>query len=108
MQSTPVRPDPFAETPLQINPPTFRWPAATEAGVNYRVELARDSDFSDARVEIVSDLFFRPLEPLEPGTWHWRVRRDSPAAGPWIGTETFEITDGLPRWPLLPWSHWLE
>ncbi len=108
LQSTPVRPEPFADTPLRINPPTFRWPATTEAGVEYRIEIAREADFADARVEIVSDLFFRPLEPLEPGVWHWRVRRESPTTGAWIGSESFEIADDLPRWPLAPWSSWLE
>lgn len=106
-QSTPVRLDPFAESPLRLNPPTFRWPAANEAGAVFRLELSRTSDFKGARAEMVRDLFFRPLEPLAPGRWYWRVKREGPGSGPWIGTESFVIGDNLPRWPMAPWSEWL-
>ena len=109
LQSTPVRLDPFAESPLQLNPPTFRWPAPDDGRViAHRLELARRADFADARVEVVEELFYRPLEPLEPGVWHWRVRPEAGAPEAWIGTESFTIKEDLPKWPVAPWREWLE
>lgn len=107
VQSRPVRPDPFAESLLQINPPTFRWPAEVEPGATWRVEIARDPQFSDPQVAVVSTLFHRPLQPLESGTWHWRVRRETPEPGPWLGPESFTVSADLPCWPLAPWSEWM-
>lgn len=104
VQSSPSRLEPFAESRLQLNPPTFRWPAQRGASATYRLELARTPDFADARVEIVRDLWFRPLDPLAPGVWHWRCRVEEPAPGPWLGVETFTLTDDLPRWPVPAWS----
>lgn len=106
-QSRPVRPEPFPESPLKLNPPTFRWPAENEAPATYEIELARNPDFADARRETTTDLFHRPLEPLEPGRWHWRVRRVAPEPGPWQGPESFEVTSELPRWSIGNWEQWL-
>ncbi|MBW7894697.1 MAG: DUF4962 domain-containing protein [Opitutaceae bacterium] len=108
LQNKPVRPDPFAETPLQLNPPTFRWPAENDPQAVFRLELSRTADFAAPRVEIVRDLFFRPTEPLEAGTWHWRVRREDPVPGPWLGPERFEITPELPKWSIGSWTQWLD
>jgi hypothetical protein len=107
VQSKPVRLDPFAASPLQLNPPTFRWPAKDDEGTVFRLEFSRDATFKDARTEIVSDLFFRPLEPFAPGQWYWRVRADGPAAKDWVGPESFTISSDLPRWPIAPWSDWV-
>lgn len=102
-QNRPERLDPFRESPLQINPPTFRWPTVARA-TSYRLEFSRDRFFSNARRELASDLFFRPLEPLEPGLWYWRCREESPDPGGWIGPESFEISADLPRWPVRDWA----
>lgn len=103
-QSQPKRLEPFQQSPLQINPPTFRWPVGKVSATTYRIELARDPGFASPRVEIVSDLWFRPLAPLAPGTWHWRCRAETPESGPWLGTESFEIAADLPQWAIPPWS----
>ncbi len=107
LQNKPVRPEPFAESPLRLNPPTFRWPAENQSG-KHRLELSRTPDFRHAKVHEVETLFFRPLQPLETGDWYWRVRREAPAPGPWSPTETFTISNELPKWPLEPWETWLE
>jgi len=107
VQSKPVRLDPFAESPLQLNPPTFRWPAKDDEGTVFRLEFSRDATFTETRTEIVSDLFFRPLEPFAPGRWYWRVRAEGPASSDWIGQESFTVSADLPRWPIAPWSDWI-
>lgn len=108
LQSKPVRLDPFADSPLQLNPPTFRWPVAgKEAAAAYRLEFSREPGFANPRVEIVRDLWFRPLEPLAVGRWFWRARVESASPGPWLGTETFEIGADLPKWPVPEWRELL-
>ena len=107
VQSQPKRPEPFRESPLQVNPPTFRWPAGKEPAETYRIELARDSGFADPRTEIVNDLWYRPLQPLDVGKWYWRCRAETPQPGAWLETESFEISAELPRWPVPPWSELL-
>lgn len=102
VQSQPVRLDPFAQSPLQINPPTFRWPAAAGATA-YRIELARTPDFTGAAAVVITDLFYRPSEPLALGTWYWRCRGEEPVVQPWMPAESFEITAQLAHWPLPPW-----
>ena len=84
-QSRPTRLDPFEESMLQINPPTFRWPAEYEAGARYRLEFSRDPDFALAQHVIVDDLFHRPLVPFAPGKWYWRARREAASHRPGAG-----------------------
>lgn len=104
LQNKPVRLEPFRERPLPLNPPTFRWPAGKAPAAAYRVELARDPEFRDPQVEVVRDLWFRPREPLAPGTWYWRCRPEAPAPGAWLGVESFELSADLPRWPVPEWG----
>ena len=52
LQNKPVRPEPFAESPLRLNPPTFRWPAENQSG-KHRLELSRTPDFRHAKVHEV-------------------------------------------------------
>jgi hypothetical protein len=101
------RPEPFAQSRLQINPPTFRWPAVDSARA-YEIELSRTASFDTPRRERVSDLFFRPLAPLDPGVWFWRYRVASSAVGKWSPVEFFAIEEALPRWPLPEWKRMLE
>ena len=57
---------------LADNTPTFRWrddPRASE----FVLELSRSREFADARTWTVSDHVVDLPEPLEPGTWYWRV-----------------------------------
>ena len=108
VQSTPVRPEPFAETPLQINPPSFRWPAENDPAAVHRLELARTPDFVEAVSVVVRELFYRPEAPLAEGRWYWRVRREEPTRGAWSATENFVIGAELPRWDVGSWERWLE
>jgi hypothetical protein len=104
LQIKPLRMEPFRESRLQLNPPTFRWPVEKGAAATYRIELARDRAFTNPRVELVRDLWFRPLEPLATGTWYWRCRVETPHPGAWLGTESFELRADLPTWPVPDWS----
>ena len=104
LQSHPTRLDPFRESPLQLNPPTFRWPAEKTSAASYRLEFSRDASFAKPRTEIVTDLWYRPLAPLEAGVWYWRCRPESPKTGEWIGPESFTVAADLPRWPIPSWA----
>ncbi len=104
VQNRTVRLDPFRDSRLQLNPPTFRWPARKEPAAAYRLELSRDPNFTNARIEIVRDLWFRPLAPLAAGTWYWRCRPEEPQPGAWLGSESFEITPDLAAWPVPAWG----
>jgi len=100
------RPEPFEHTPLRVNPPTFRWPAA--AGTEtWRIEIARSTAFEDATVLLVGEPFLRPLQPLAPGRWYWRVRPERPETGDWIRAERFHISADLPRWTMPEWGKML-
>ncbi len=101
------RPEPFAESRLQLNPPSFRWLAVPGAEA-YRFEWSRHADFRESETTISVQPFLRPLEPLEPGVWHWRTRVESPIPGEWSAPEHFEIPASLPRWPVRPWSDYLD
>jgi hypothetical protein len=104
LQNKPERLEPFRERPLQVNPPTFRWPTGRTPAAAYRLELARDPDFREPLVEVVRDLWFRPREPLAPGTWYWRCRPELPESEAWLGSESFELPADLPRWSVPEWG----
>lgn len=103
LQDVLKRPEPFAESRLQINPPSFRWPMV-ETARSYRIELSRTPSFGDARQATTADLFYRPIAPLASGKWYWRFRVESPAAGAWSSPNEFTITDDLARWPVPEWQ----
>jgi hypothetical protein len=106
-QSKPLRPEPFPESPLKLNPPTFRWPAENVPGTVFELEFAREPSFAAPQRATTSDFFHRPPEPFAPGRWFWRVRPTAPVAGPWTAPESFEIAPDLPRWPIGSWEEWL-
>ncbi len=104
LQDRVERPEPFRESPLKVNPPTFRWPAVREA-VAYEVQISRTTEFQRARTEQVREAFYRPLEPLEPGPYFWRYRtRTAGGPGKWSASEFFENRADLPRWPVTDWK----
>lgn len=100
LQDTIQRPEPFESTPLRVNPPTFRWPAEKGAR-EYELQLSRSPEFRDPQTAKVSAQFYRPLQPLAAGRWHWRVR---PSGGKWPAAPSFEIGEQLPKWPVPEWS----
>lgn len=106
LQDKLYRPEPFAESRLQLNPPSFRWLAVPGAQV-YRIEWSRHADFSDKETTTSTQPFFRPLTPFEPGAWYWRTRVESPTLGKWSAPERFELPASLPRWSLQPWAEYL-
>lgn len=106
LQDKLYRPEPFAESRLQLNPPSFRWLAVPGAQA-YRIEWSRRVDFSDKESTTSNQPFFRPLAPFEPGSWYWRTRVESPTSGEWSVPERFELPASLPRWPLQPWDEYL-
>ncbi|MCL5743755.1 MAG: DUF4962 domain-containing protein, partial [Acidobacteria bacterium] len=99
LQDTIEWPEPTASTPLRVNPPTFRWPASGSGG-RYVIALARSPQFQNAINTGSAETFFRPLKPLDPGRWYWRVRS---ADGAWTRAESFEISPDLPRWEIPDW-----
>ena len=107
LQDKLLRPEPFADSRLQINPPTFRWPVSGGAR-SYRIEIARGDDFASAHSEVVEESFYRPLQPLETGVWRWRYRVEQPSAGVWSAPESFMISDKLARWPLPEWRQMMN
>jgi hypothetical protein len=101
-----VRPEPHADTPIQLNPPSFRW-LEDPAAATYMVAWSRTSDFAAAHTVTTRSTFHRPAEPLEPGTWYWRTRVEAPRPGPWSAAERFNLGDDLPRWAVPTWSELL-
>lgn len=102
-QHVPMRPEPNAYTPIDINPPTFRW--LKQGGASYRVQVARDARFEEIVLdEATNRTFLRPLQPLEPGGYHWRWRAETWDDGKWAAPERFEIDEEVARWPLPPWE----
>ena len=100
------RAEPFAESRLQINPPSFRWLAVPGAQA-YRIEWSRHIDFDKIETTTSRLPFFRPLTPFEPGKWYWRTRVESPSPGSWSSPEELVLPTTLPQWPLKPWSEYL-
>jgi hypothetical protein len=100
------RAEPFPESRLQLNPTPFRW-LAVEGAVSYRLEWARTPDFHGANAVTVTEPFWLPLQPLEPGVWYWRTRVEAPSPGAWTASEQFEMPAGLPRRTLRPWTEYL-
>lgn len=109
LQHAVERPEPFAESRLQLNPPTFRWPEIAGATA-YRIELSPSADFVAGltQSETVRELFFRPLQPLARGSWFWRYRSEAPQPGAWSAPVDFEIGGRLADWPLAPWRQYLD
>ncbi|MGD8241150.1 MAG: DUF4962 domain-containing protein, partial [Armatimonadota bacterium] len=95
-----IRPE-SSRRPVFINPPTFRWP---DLGVApYTIELSRSADMSDlVRFEGIQETFYRPLEPLKPGRWYWRLRGAKPTVR--IEGMSFELPPDAPRWPIPAWE----
>jgi hypothetical protein len=99
-------PPPTMQTPTpgqNINgQPTFSWdPQAFAEG--YRIEVAENGDlnFSPAN-EVVDEATahtqFTPEDPLPPGTYAWRIRREDGQAkdGPWTAGRLFTVTQAAP------------
>jgi hypothetical protein len=100
-QSIPQFPEPNGARPLDVNPPTFRWPGHWR--LPYSLQVAREGAGWDAGLEFsgIRETFYRPTEPLEPGRWRWRWRLEGDS---WSQAETFEVEATTARWPIPPWE----
>ncbi|OPZ18201.1 MAG: Heparinase II/III-like protein [candidate division BRC1 bacterium ADurb.BinA364] len=101
-QSEPVSAEPNGSRPLDINPPTFRWPGNWE--LPYEIELKKaGEDWSQAeRIGDIKATYYRPLDPLAPGEYAWRVRRQGAEA--WGAAARFIVEPETARWPIEPWD----
>ena len=97
-------PEPTSITPLRVNPPTFRWPAAANAR-SFELQFSRSQDFRNAAEARADADFYRPLKRFDAGVWYWRVRV---AEGQWSAPESFTINADLPVWELPEWQQLLD
>jgi hypothetical protein len=97
-------PEPDGRRPLPVNPPTFHWPAF--GAPPYVVELSRSADLANAsRRPPVKHTFDRPVQPLAPGRYWWRVTDVNGAAQP---VASFEVGAGVASWPIPDWDEVLS
>ena len=102
-QAEPLMPEPNGERPLDVNPPTFRW-YRTGPQTACRVQVASDEALTAVVVdEQTTDTFLRPVQPLAPGRYWWRMRAAAWDETLWSAPQQFEVTDDLARWPLPDW-----
>lgn len=86
--------DPIATAPVHDNTPRLRWHYEQQGLA--RMELSRDPTFPADATRVFEDLMASELtvtEPIEPGSWHWRVSVPEYAAI--SATWSFEQTAGL-------------
>ncbi len=89
--------------PVDAGADFAKWQRGIQGADHYEFELARNSSFDDS--EILKTTVPRivpwgatPEDPLEPGTWFWRVRavdRDS-LKGTWSSTSSFSVAASAP------------
>ncbi|MCC5843506.1 MAG: DUF4962 domain-containing protein [Verrucomicrobia bacterium] len=94
---------------VTINPPRFSWPylpdiLAEDIAVIppnvFTLEIAADPAFADpaVRVKDTPYNFYNALEPLEPGTWYWRVGYGPQPELSWSAAQSFVVTEDTPVW----------
>lgn len=100
-QSEAVLPEPNGSRPLDINPPTLRWPGDWKR--TYTIELAaKGFEWKDGvSFKDIGDTFYRPLKPLAPGKYRWRVMVDGK---PWSDVASFTVDHKTARWEIPPWD----
>jgi hypothetical protein len=99
-QSQPFVPEPNKLWPITVNPPTFRWLGDWRAP--YTIQLSCTADFRQPTTfQDVHQTFFRPRQPLEPGTWYWRYRQ---GAKKWSAPTEFVVPKDAAKWPIPSWE----
>ena len=85
------------------NPPLFHWPKLDEEG-DEKLQYSRHQDFPDhASVTIdVNGNFYTPPEPIEPGTWYWRVWSESELSEGWSDVERVTVLPEAHRFTTAP------
>lgn len=95
-----ARLEPNGERPVFINPPTFRWPQDKPGEAT--LQFSRGADFSQpVQVVVKGESFYRPLQPMQPGRWYWRVRQGGSG---WSQTAVFDLPENAVRWPIESWT----
>lgn len=85
---------------------TLRWPAQPGAA-RYQLQLARAASFEPLLQDTTTAVAQHPLQGLQPGTYHVRVRSLAADgyAGPWGSAQTFTVPE--PEAPARDWRPWL-
>ena len=87
----------------------LRW-SAQPAAARYRLQVARDADFTTTLVDVLTLAPQHALHDLDPGLHYVRVQAidASDNEGAWGSTQTFDVPESQPSpwhllWLLLPW-----
>jgi len=94
-----------------MNPPALIVPSERdywkEPYIRHDFQLARDAEFKEvvAQVKGCKASFFIPSEPLQNGTWYWRVRING---GEWRGPFSFKMDDRIWRNEAPPSKEFVE
>lgn len=86
------------------DPPLLDWAGPGAAG--QILQLSREADFPPARTTAfpleTARPFFVPPEPLGPGTWYFRVRRETELLSGWSPAQTVLLPERTHRYRLRP------
>lgn len=79
------------------NPPMFQW-SRSDQPVRQKLQYSKSPEFpEDASTTVeLTDNFFTPAEPIEPGRWYWRV---------WTETDLLAGWSDIERIVVLPEAH---
>jgi len=85
------------------NPPMFHWPKFEEEG-DQKLQYSMNQNFpKDASITVdVKSNFFTPAEPLDPGTWYWRIWSDSELSEGWSDIERVMVLPEAHRFTTRP------
>ncbi len=88
----PMSMQPIGETVIRESQPEFRWTISDNA-TGYRFQLAVSEDFGAPLInlELKDQASFSPAEPLDPGTYFWRLAThdDAGELGPYGDIQAF-------------------
>ncbi len=74
------------------NPPMFHWPRSDQQS-RQKLQYSMSPDFpkgNSVTVDLTNN-FFTPNEPIEPGTWYWRVWTESELIAGWSDIERIVV-----------------
>ncbi len=88
----PMSMQPISDTVIRESQPQFRW-TVTDNATGYRFQLAASEDFGAPlkSLELKDQSSFSPTEPLDPGTYFWRLatRDNAGELGPYGDVQAF-------------------
>lgn len=85
------------------NPPMFHWSRSDEP-VLQKLQYSKSPDFpEDASTTVeLRNNFFTPEEPIEPGTWYWRVWTETDLSEGWSDIERIDVLPEAHRFVIEP------